>query len=66
MGQAQICAQLLQPANRHLVWTRTDPEGPNTEDFLRQCLKLDKGRWQELTGELGLRTGEFKLFRREA
>ncbi|WP_322773775.1 hypothetical protein [Synechococcus sp. CBW1107] len=66
VGQAQICAQLLQPANRHLVWTRTDPEGPNTEAFLRQCLNQDKARWQELTGELGLRTGEFKLFRREA
>lgn len=65
VGQAQICAQLLQPANRHLVWTRTDPEGPNTEAFLRQCLSQETGSWDEITKDLGLRTGEFKLFRRQ-
>ncbi|MCP9801176.1 hypothetical protein [Synechococcus sp. RedBA-s] len=65
VGQTQICEQLLQSANHHLVWTRTDPDGPNTEAFLQQCLKQDMARWQEISGKLGLRTGEFKLFRRE-
>jgi hypothetical protein len=31
---------------------------------MRQCLSQESGRWEELTQDLGLRTGEFKLFRR--
>jgi hypothetical protein len=65
VGVAQTCSQLLQPANAHLVWKRVDPEGPNTEAFMRQCLSQESGRWEELTQDLGLRTGEFKLFRRK-
>ncbi len=65
VGVAQTCSQLLQPANAHLVWKRVDPEGPNTEAFIRQCLSQESGRWKEITQDLGLRTGEFKLFRRK-
>jgi hypothetical protein len=65
VGVAQTCAQLLQPANAHLVWKRVDPEGPNTEAFMRQCLSQEPGRWVELTQDLGLRTGEFILFSRQ-
>jgi hypothetical protein len=64
VGTAQTCTQLLQPANDHLVWKRTDPEGPNTLAFMRQCLNREPGGWTELTDALGLRTGEFRIFRR--
>jgi hypothetical protein len=61
-----VCRQLTDPANRHLVWMRTDPEGPNTEAFLRGCLKRQPGQWQDISGELGLRSGEYRVFRRLA
>ena len=61
---AASCAQLTAPANRHLVWMRTDPSGPNTEAFLRACLAREPGQWQEISNRLGLRSGEYRLFRR--
>jgi len=61
-----VCRQLTDPANRHLVWMRTDPEGPNTEAYLRGCLERQPGQWQDISGELGLRSGEYRLFRRLA
>jgi hypothetical protein len=61
-----VCQQLTDPANRHLVWMRTDPDGPNTEAFLRGCLERQPGRWQDISGELGLQSGEYRVFRRLA
>lgn len=61
---AASCAQLTAPANRHLVWMRTDPSGPNSEAFLRSCLAREPGRWQEISDRLGLRSGEYRLFQR--
>lgn len=61
---AASCGQLTAPANRHLVWMRTDPSGPNSESFLRACLAREPGRWQEISDRLGLRSGEYRLFRR--
>jgi hypothetical protein len=60
----QICDQLTAPANRHLVWRRTDPEGPNTAAFLRSCLARQPGRWSDISASLGLQSGEFRVFRR--
>jgi len=65
VGVGAVCRQLTAPANRQLVWRRTDPTGPNTEAFLRSCLASDGGRWEDLSGKLGLRTGQFRLFRRD-
>ena len=59
-----VCRQLTDPANRHLVWMRTDPEGPNTEAYLRGCLERQPGQWQDISGELGLHSGEYRVFRR--
>ncbi|MEB3171945.1 MAG: hypothetical protein VKK43_11290 [Synechococcaceae cyanobacterium] len=61
---AASCNQLTAPANRHLVWMRTDPSGPNTEAFLRACLAREPGQWQEISDRLGLRSGKYRLFRR--
>lgn len=62
----QVCAQLTAAANRHLVWRRTDPDGPNTEAFLRSCLARQPGRWSDISAALGLQSGEFRVFRRQA
>lgn len=61
----QVCAQLTAPANRHLVWRRTDPDGPNTEGFLRSCLARQPGRWSDISADLGLQSGQFRVFRRQ-
>jgi hypothetical protein len=61
-----VCRQLTDPANRHLVWMRTDPEGPNTEAFLRSCLERQPEQWQEISEELGLRSGQYGVFRRQS
>ena len=61
---AATCQQLTDPANHHLVWMRTDPSGPNSESFLRACLAREPGRWQEISDRLGLRSGEYRVFRR--
>ena len=61
---AASCGQLTAPANRHLVWMRTDPSGPNSESFLRACLAREPGRWQEISDQLGLRSGQYRVFRR--
>ncbi|MEB3256617.1 MAG: hypothetical protein VKJ05_09550 [Synechococcaceae cyanobacterium] len=58
------CRQLTDSANAHLVWMRTDPEGPNTEAFLRGCLDRQPGRWQDISLGLGLRSGEYRVFQR--
>jgi len=60
------CRQLTDPANHHIVWMRTDPVGPNTAVFLRGCLERQPGQWQDISGELGLRSGEDRVFRRLA
>jgi hypothetical protein len=62
VGVGPVCAQLTSPANRQLVWRRTDRTGPNTETFLRSC--LDGGRWEDLSTKLGLSTGQFRIFQR--
>lgn len=64
VGEIPVCAQLTAPANRQLVWRRTDPTGPNTEAFLRSCLIREGGKWEDLSTRLGLRTGQFRLFER--
>ena len=61
---AATCQQLTDPENHHLVWMRTDPSGPNSESFLRACLAREPGRWQEISDRLGLRSGEYRGFRR--
>lgn len=60
------CHQLMDPANRHIVWMRTDPVGPNTAVFLRGCLERQPGQWQEISEELGLRSGQYRVFRRQS
>lgn len=60
----QACQQLSGSANRRLVWLRTDPEGPNTEVFLRGCLERSGQGWQDRSADLGLRSGEMRLFER--
>lgn len=60
------CQQLTAPTNHHLVWMRTDPDGPNTEAFFRACLDRQPGQWQDISPELQLRTGEYRVFRRRA
>ena len=57
---AAVCDQLTAPANRHLVWMRTDPSGPNSEAFLRACLAREPGIWQDISDPLGLRSGEYR------
>lgn len=63
---AAVCRQLTDPANHHLVWMRTDPEGPNTEAFFRGCLDRDPGQWQDISGDLKLASGEYRVFRRRS
>jgi len=60
----EACRQLNAPAQRRLVWLRTDPEGPNTEAFLRDCLERSGQGWRDRSAELGLRSGEMRLFER--
>ena len=60
------CRQLTDPGNRHLVWMRTDPVGPNTEAFLRRCLQREPGLWQDISEDLGLRSRQYRVFRRLA
>jgi len=62
--QAAICRQLTDSANHHLVWMRTDPDGPNTEAFFRSCLDREPGQWQDISGELKLTGGQYRVFRR--
>jgi hypothetical protein len=59
-----VCEQLTDPANQHLVWMRTDPDGPNTEAFFRACLNRQPGRWEDISGQLKLSSGDYRLFRR--
>ena len=59
-----VCEQLTDPANQHLVWMRTDPDGPNTEAFFRACLNRQSGRWEDISGQLKLSSGDYRLFRR--
>lgn len=63
---AAACRQLTDPANLHLVWMRTDPEGPNTEAFFRSCLNQEPGRWQDISGDLKLTSGDYRVFRRRS
>ncbi|MFN9569864.1 MAG: hypothetical protein ACK59G_07965 [Cyanobacteriota bacterium] len=60
------CRQLTDPSNHHLVWMRTDPDGPNTEAFFRACLDREPGQWQDISADLKLTTGEYRVFRRRA
>lgn len=60
----EACQQLSGPAHRRVVWLRTDPEGPNTEAFLRGCLERSGQGWQDRSADLGLRSGEIRLFER--
>lgn len=64
--QAASCEQLTDPANHHLVWMRTDPDGPNTEAFFRSCLDREPGQWRDISGELNLTSGQYRVFRRLA
>lgn len=59
-----VCAQLTDPANQHLVWMRTDPDGPNTEAFFRACLNRQPGGWEDISDQLKLSSGQYRLFRR--
>lgn len=59
---AAVCRQLTDHATRQLVWMRTDPDGPNSLAFLQACLQRDGGGWRDLSSELGLSSGEYRLF----
>ncbi|MCS5691520.1 hypothetical protein NZK33_05920 [Cyanobium sp. FGCU-6] len=61
-----VCRQLTDQANRHLVWMRTDPVGPNTEAFLLGCLGRPPRVWQDISDQLGLSSGQYRVFRRLA
>lgn len=60
-----VCRQLTDPPTRQLVWMRTDPDGPNSLEFLQDCLRRGGG-WRDLSDELGLASGEYRLFVRQA
>lgn len=62
----EACAQVLDPRNHYLVWQRTDPDGPNTEAFLRGCLEGEPSSWEDLNANLGLNSGEYWLLRRRS
>ena len=59
-----VCRQLTDPPTHQLVWMRTDPDGPNSLAFLQDCLRRDGG-WRDLSAELGLASGEYRLFVRQ-
>jgi len=63
---ADVCRQLTDPSNRYVVWMRTDPDGPNTEVFFRSCLNREPGHWEDISGELRLSSGEYRVFRRRS
>lgn len=59
-----VCEQLTDSTNQNLVWMRTDPDGPNTEAFFRACLNRQPGRWEDISSQLKLTSGHYRLFRR--
>ena len=59
---ATVCQQLTAAPTRHLVWMRTDRDGPNSLEFLQDCLRRHGGDWQDRSAELGLSSGEYRLF----
>ena len=61
---AEACRRISAPPNRRLVWLRTDPQGPNTEAFLRACLEASGQGWNDRSEKLGLRSGEMRLYER--
>jgi hypothetical protein len=61
-----VCRQLTDRPTRQLVWMRTDPDGPNSLAFLQDCLRRERGGWRDLSAELGLVSGEYRLFIRPA
>jgi hypothetical protein len=61
-----VCRQLTQRPTGQLVWMRTDPEGPNSLAFLQACLRREGGRWRDLSAALGLASGSYRLFIRQA
>jgi hypothetical protein len=62
----EACAQVMDPRNHYVVWQRTDPEGPNTEAFLRGCLAGEPAGWDDVGATLGLDSGEYWLLRRRS
>lgn len=58
------CRQLTDPANQHVVWMRTDPDGPNTDVFVQSCLNREPGRWQDISDQVHLSSGHYRLFQR--
>lgn len=63
---AAACRQLTGRSTRQLVWMRTDPDGPNSLEFLQDCLRRDGSGWRDLSAELGLASDEYRLFIRQA
>ena len=61
-----VCRQLTGRPTRQVVWMRTDPDGPNSLAFLQDCLRRAGGGWRDLSDELGLASGEYRLFIRPA
>jgi hypothetical protein len=45
---------------------RTDPDGANTLAFLEACLRREGGSWRDLSADLGLASGQYRLFIRQA
>lgn len=61
----RVCRQLTDLPTRQLVWMRTDPDGPNSLAFLESCLQRQGTHWRDLSAELGLASGEYRLFIRQ-
>jgi hypothetical protein len=60
----QACAQLTDRRHRHVIWRRTERGGRHGEAFLLACLASDPTGWEEISGAIGLRSGELRVFRR--
>lgn len=63
---SSVCRQLTDPANQHVVWMRTDPDGPNTEGFVQSCLNREPGHWQDISDQIHLSSGHYRLFQRRS
>ena len=61
-----VCRQVTGRPTRQVVWMRTDPDGANTLAFLEACLRREGGSWRDLSADLGLASGQYRLFIRQA
>lgn len=61
----QACAQLRSPRHDLVIWTWSGRGGRHELVFTRRCLAGDpRGRWQEISQQLQLQSGQLRVFRR--